>query len=177
MTGGECNILDAPGCPLLGLAADQRTRYTYPDPAHRCYARLPGAIEPGRQVAYCLSVAFVTCDRYGAWKQQASADKRPGSLPPADTAARPPGSPSTPRAQEAMVTHVWRSGDSLARIASAYGLTVDQVAAANDLASLNAIEDGQRLVIPLGRPAAGATGRTSPRGRIGPVDGAGPRSR
>ncbi len=53
------------------------------------------------------------------------------------------------------VIHVARAGDTLARIASAYGVTLEQLAAANRLAPNAVIADGQRLVIPLAPPRAG----------------------
>ena len=53
------------------------------------------------------------------------------------------------------VIHVARAGDTLARIASAYGVTLEQLAMANGLAPNAAIRDGQRLVIPLPPPPAG----------------------
>jgi len=63
----ELDVPDAPGCPLLGLAIDRRTRYTFPHPGHRCYASgLPGTIEAGHQSTSCLSFEFTACDRYRA---------------------------------------------------------------------------------------------------------------
>ena len=72
------DVPDAPGCPLVGLALDRRTRYTFPHPGHRCHSTgTPGAIDPGRQSAYCLSLAFAACDRYVAWQQLAATDPLP----------------------------------------------------------------------------------------------------
>lgn len=56
---------------------------------------------------------------------------------------------------------MFHAGDSLARIAAAYGLTVDQIAASNNLDRLDAVPEGQRLVIPIGGPAAGASGQSN----------------
>jgi LysM domain. len=64
------------------------------------------------------------------------------------------------------VVHVLRAGDSLARIATAYGLTVEQIATANGLTLNDAVADGTRLVIPLGPPAASLPG-ADPRQRRG----------
>ena len=49
------------------------------------------------------------------------------------------------------VIHVLREGDSLARIATAYGLTAEQIATANGLTATAPIAPGTRLVIPLDR--------------------------
>jgi spore germination protein len=54
--------------------------------------------------------------------------------------------------------HIFHAGDTLARIAAAYGLTVDQVVTANRLASPDAVVDGQRLVIPLSLPPRAVPG-------------------
>ena len=51
-----------------------------------------------------------------------------------------------------IVVHVCRPDDTIARIAAAYGLTVEQIAAANQLALPYPLADGQRLVIPLEPP-------------------------
>jgi LysM repeat protein len=69
------------------------------------------------------------------------------------------------------VVHVLRPGDSLVRLATAYGLTVEQIATANGLTLNDAVADGTRLVIPLGPPAArvpGANPRERRRNRIAP---------
>jgi hypothetical protein len=76
----ELDIPDAPGCPLLGLAVDRRTRYTFPHPDHRCHAGgSPSTIEPGRQSTYCLSLEFAGCDRYLAWQRLAENGQRPNA--------------------------------------------------------------------------------------------------
>ena len=69
---------------------------------------------------------------------------------------RPAGPPTAPPGSSTTVIHVVRAGDSLARIAAAYGLTVEQIATANRLAPPAEVVDGQRLVIPFGRPARGS---------------------
>jgi hypothetical protein len=38
MANIEIDGLDAPVCPLLGLAADRRSQFTYPHPGHLCFA-------------------------------------------------------------------------------------------------------------------------------------------
>jgi hypothetical protein len=70
---------DAPACPLLGLAADRRSHFTYPHPGHRCFAKNhAAATDARRQSAYCLSIDFSACDRYRAWQRRA-ASGRPAS--------------------------------------------------------------------------------------------------
>jgi LysM repeat protein len=59
----------------------------------------------------------------------------PTPLPPQETPANP-------------AFHIVRSGDTLNSIARQYGLTVDDIAAANNLADLNQIFSGQVLILP-----------------------------
>lgn len=49
----------------------------------------------------------------------------------------------------AQVTHVVQAGDTLTRIATRYGLQVEDVAAANGITDANLIELGQTLLIPI----------------------------
>lgn len=85
----ELDVPDAPGCPLLGLAVDRRTRYTFPHPGHRCHATgSPRMIEPGHQTTYCLSLEFMGCDRYGAWQRLAEFDWQPEFQRPAERGQR-----------------------------------------------------------------------------------------
>ena len=83
------------------------------------------------------------------------APAKPARTPTAPP-TRPAGPPTAPPGSSTTVIHVVRAGDSLARIAAAYGLTVEQIATANRLASPAEVVDGQRLVIPFGRPARGS---------------------
>ncbi|HLF28843.1 MAG TPA: LysM peptidoglycan-binding domain-containing protein [Anaerolineae bacterium] len=53
------------------------------------------------------------------------------------------------QAQDGQVTHVVQSGENLFRIALRYGLTADQVAAANSISDPTLIYVGQQLVIPI----------------------------
>ena len=68
---------------------------------------------------------------------------------------QPQGVASGAAAPATSVIHVFRGGDSLARIASAYGLSVEQLASANGLTFDTVVTDGTRLVIPLRPPASG----------------------
>lgn len=66
--------------------------------------------------------------------------------------AEPTAEPSaTPRTEE--TTYVVQAGDTLFRISQRFGVPVDVLAAANNLANVNQLEVGQVLVI----PAPGAT--------------------
>jgi LysM repeat protein len=60
------------------------------------------------------------------------------------------------------VVHGVRAGDSLDRIAAAYGITPEAIAAANALVSPAAVTAGQRLVIPLGSAQPGPSRPGSP---------------
>jgi LysM domain len=159
---------DAPACPLLGLAADRRSHFTYPHPGHRCFAtQPPGTTKPDRQSAYCLTSSFDACDRFLVWQRRGAA--RDPSRPPTGSDApfaRRGSAPSAAPAQVTTAIVVFRTGDTLARIAATYGLTVQQIMAANHLASPDAVADGERLVIPLGRrPGEGAGRGTRTAGR------------
>ncbi len=60
--------------------------------------------------------------------------------------------------------YVVRSGDSLAQIASEYGVTVMAIAAANNIQNPSQIRAGQRLVIPVDAPAPAA--QSAPQGNL-----------
>jgi LysM repeat protein len=144
------DIPDAPACPLLGLAVDARTHYSFPHADHRCDAGLPpNVVEPMRQTRYCLSADFASCDRYRGWFESGA---KPASSP---TAVPASGSPA--------FVHVFRAGDSMARIAALYGLTVDQILEANNLAPSAPVVDGQRLRIPTAAASTNAPGAPGPR--------------
>ncbi len=149
MTYRDRDSPDPQACPLLGLAGDSRTHYTFPHPGHRCHAdRSPGKVDLARQSSYCLSANFVSCGLYQA--REAARQRAARTAGPSPVSGMP------------AVIHVARAGDTLARIASAYGVTLEQLAMANGLAPNAAIRDGQRLVIPLPpSPAGGRTGASS----------------
>ena len=150
MIRGAPDLPDASACPLLGLVDDPRTRFTFPHPGHRCYAGSPpSAIAPGWQATRCLSSVFATCDRYRDWAASSGGPSRSSAAPAAS---------ATPE-----VVHVARAGDSLALIAARYGLTVEQLMAANNLASPAPVTDGQRLRIPLSHGSQVETGAAPPR--------------
>jgi LysM repeat protein len=105
---------------------------------------------------YCLTDDFVACDRYQAWQratqpgQKARTRRSNGSAPTllANADSVDDGT-ATP------VIHVFRTGDSLVRIAATYGLTIEQIVATNHLDPNVAVTDGARLVIPIDRPPGG----------------------
>jgi LysM repeat protein len=152
----EGEIPDPPACTLLGLVDDPRSHFTYPHQAHRCFAsKSAQTTDLRRQQVFCLSGEFVECDRYVGWRRSV-ASKSPseaapptGATPPVEAAA-PPVSPVS----GSTVIYVFRAGDSLARIANTYGLTIDQIVVANRLDPNVAVKDGTRLVLPIDRPAA-----------------------
>jgi hypothetical protein len=82
MVSSEPEVPDSPACPLLGLAADRRTHFTYPHPGQRCFARnRPDTTDAGRQAMYCLSLDFRACDRYETWQRRAESG-HPGGIKP-----------------------------------------------------------------------------------------------
>lgn len=64
----EPDLPESPACPLLGLAADPATHFTFAQGDHRCHARgRPKALAPDVQASRCLTAEFASCDRYRAW--------------------------------------------------------------------------------------------------------------
>jgi len=103
---------------------------------------------PGWQATRCLSSVFAICDQYRDWTA-------PSGGPPRSSAAGPAS------ALQAVI-HVAREGDSLALIAARYGLTIEQIVAANNMASPASVRDGQRLLIPLAQALHDDVGGTVP---------------
>ena len=84
MASIELDGPDTPACPLLRLAADGRSHFTYPHPGHRCFAtEHPATTDVRRQATYCLSLDFTACDRYQAWNTRRSPVARAGPNPTA----------------------------------------------------------------------------------------------
>jgi LysM repeat protein len=151
MAGIVGNQPDPPACPLLGLAADRRSRFTYPHPGHRCFAKgHPAAADARRQTTYCLSVDYPKCDRFRAWSSVPETKRPPG---PSQPDRLVPGHANTPgtqiEASPTTVIYVFREGDSLNRIAARFDLTVGEILTANAGIQNRAPTDGTRLVIPL----------------------------
>ena len=75
-------------CPYLGLPEDQRTRFAFATPAHRCHVkRKPGVIDLQHQGQYCLTSGFTACPRFRA----------PASYPVTTTPDAIPRIPTQPR--------------------------------------------------------------------------------
>jgi LysM repeat protein len=144
-------IGEPPACPFLGLVTDPRSHFTYPHPAHRCFAaNRPVTADVRRQTTYCLSLDFETCDRYVAWQRKAvTAGPSRSSRADGEASAQGSAGPSVDGVARSTVVHAFRTGDTLTRIAARYGLTVDEIATANRLAPNQPVADGTRLVIPL----------------------------
>jgi hypothetical protein len=141
-------------CPLLGLATDRRSHFTYPHPEHRCFAEdRPAKTDAGRQASYCLGSDYTACDRYQTRQRQAQ--RREEGKPPHGasevSSERPgPGGAGSP----GTVIHVYRAGDSLTSLATRYGVTVGQIETANGLPANAVVADDTRLNIPLRPPAS-----------------------
>jgi LysM repeat protein len=94
----------------------------------------------------------------GSGQPDASAGGSPsvpgGSGPPAPSATAPATDPPTPtpkptpRPTPKPRVYVVKSGDTLFAIAERFGVTVNAIIEANDIADPNAIYTGQRLTIP-----------------------------
>jgi hypothetical protein len=62
---------DPPACPLLGLAADHRSHFSYPHPGHRCFAgRRPAPTDAAYQARFCLTAGYASCVRYVTWQKR-----------------------------------------------------------------------------------------------------------
>jgi hypothetical protein len=159
MASSELDGLDAPACPLLGLARDRRSHFTYPNPDHRCFAKKhPSTTDAARQGTYCLSGQYRACDRYQARSSTALAGR--GPVPASGEGySSTGGAPLATTTPQPTVVHALRAGDSLARIAKAYGLTVEQIARANGITPNQVLAEGTRLVIPIGPAAASGQAR------------------
>ena len=84
MASIELDGRDAPACPLLGLAADPRSHFTYPHPGHRCYATKSAAsADASRQATFCLGPGYTACDRYRARLRSVGSDRPPATKPTA----------------------------------------------------------------------------------------------
>ncbi len=71
MAASEPIGYDPPACPLVGLAADRRTHFTYPHPGHRCFAEgRPAPTDAAYQARFCLTAGFWTCIRYATWRKR-----------------------------------------------------------------------------------------------------------
>jgi LysM repeat protein len=89
----------------------------------------------------------------------------PGSTATAPAAAVPAAPalapvPTSP-ASTARTYHTVQPGENLFRIALRYGMTVDVIVAANNLANPNAVQVGQKLLIPAGSPAVSPAGQAT----------------
>jgi LysM repeat protein len=194
MASSEVEIPDAPACPFLGIAADRRSHFTFPHPAHRCYVKgHASSTDARRQTNFCLTNGYASCDRYRSWQAkggtaatavpdgQVSEARLAAVVAPPTVAEAPapapfaqlttsvadvPGAGSEP---PGTVIHVTRAGDSMSSIATKYGLTVDELSTANQLPADASFADGTRLVIPIAAPAAtrrrSKTGRTAATGK------------
>jgi LysM repeat protein len=100
MTAAELDLTESV-CPFLGLPDDPRSHFTFPDRAHRCWAKKkPATIEPSYQASFCLGQAHTKCDRFNDADQPLPTSARLmgaaplDALPPASTpvAAAPLGS-------------------------------------------------------------------------------------
>ncbi|MHB8399905.1 MAG: LysM peptidoglycan-binding domain-containing protein [Candidatus Limnocylindrales bacterium] len=60
--GAGRSPVEPPVCPLLGLAGDAATHFTFPTAGHRCHATgRPAPIELAQQGALCLSATYPDC--------------------------------------------------------------------------------------------------------------------
>ena len=93
-------------------------------------------------------------------EEQAPTAEQPGAA-----TATPPAATEEPIEED--IIHTVAAGDTLAGLAQQYGVTIEAIAAANDLVDINNLDVGQQLLIPLGgdettEPTPGAGEETTP---------------
>lgn len=92
--GPDLATVEPVTCPLLGLAHDSRTRFTFATAAHRCHAGLnPSAMDLGYQGTFCLTAAYPGCRRFRA-AQAAGRAHGPRTPPPSAAYAEAAGTPA-----------------------------------------------------------------------------------
>jgi LysM repeat protein len=85
----------------------------------------------------------------------------PGAeAPPATQPEPPPATQPVEPAPTGPVTYVVQAGDTLGRIAQRYNVSVEEIAAANQITNIHRLEVGQTLTIPVGGVTAVPTGET-----------------
>lgn len=90
-------------------------------------------------------------------------DARPTPTPPGLPTPTPAAVEPTPEPTPAEVVYIVQAGDTLSAIAASYGVTVDQVLAANPLITdPNQIAIGDRIVIPRPPPSEIVDGQQTP---------------
>ena len=127
MADAELDRVNPRACPLLGLAADRGSHFTYAHPGHRCFAsRRPTTPDARHQSAYCLGGPFEECDRY----RHRSAAGDP-SRPPTVAAARfsqhgraPASSPALVTAAIAQRRLLWRDGPAALLLVGVLGILI-----------------------------------------------------
>lgn len=73
------------------------------------------------------------------------ADSGDAGEQPADSGATPPEPTQPPQD----IVYVIQAGDTIGEIAQRYGVTIDAIALANNLANINSIQVGDSIIIPL----------------------------
>jgi LysM repeat protein len=119
----------------------------------------PGTVpetEPGEQPGESPGTGLEPTPSPAAQEGEPGAE--PGADPGAETggegtAQEPEATTAPPPATEPGpaedVVHTVVAGETLGRIAQAYGVSVEDIAAANNIVNINSLEVGQQLLIPL----------------------------
>jgi LysM repeat protein len=97
----------------------------------------------------------------GAAEEAPAAETPPGGEAPATQPEPPPATQPVEPAPTGPVSYVVQAGDTLGRIAQRYNVSVEEIAAANNITNIHRLEVGQTLTIPVGGATAPpATGET-----------------
>jgi murein DD-endopeptidase MepM/ murein hydrolase activator NlpD len=115
-------------------------------------------------VSACTRVLTSDAEPWSAESSSPTHQAAAGDAFDPDTTARPPGAPilsptpdeahTIPGLRTEPTEHVVRSGDTLGQLADRYGVSVEAIAEASNIADVNVLEVGQTLVIPVPNPVA-----------------------
>lgn len=121
-----------------------------------------GAVEPGTSE---VTTEPTVAPESGATSEAPVATEQPATEQPVATpvpVTETPVDTSTPEVIAAPGTHVVQPGENLFRIALRYGVSVDELAKANNITDVTVINVGQVLIIPGGTTAPATPKPTTP---------------
>lgn len=122
-------------------------------------------------VAILVAVVVAGCGS-GRTATSAAPKRAPTSTTTPRSAVVASATPSRPTPAPAPLLYTVRSGDTLSKIAQAFGVSLQDLIAANNITDANRIAVGQQLII----PAASAAGAGSARPTTAPPTAARPRT-
>lgn len=129
-------------------------------PTEEALATLPPGFEPTPTAAPAITPADMGGDGYPAPVEEPGTDPDVATdAPPAEDDADVPPAEGLPPAEgqptppETDIVYQVQAGDTLGKIADRYGVSINDIAVANNLSNIHSLDIGQTLII----PAAGST--------------------